>query len=115
MNMDQPKTSTSAAYGTKTIFEKNIPIQFPDFAVTFTGTTPANAGNSEIKIPLGDFYKFDVTNGTDSQVVSWSSGTGLIGPRPFTVGGKSYWLELRMSEKLGWLKDNELVISPKSI
>jgi len=43
-------------------------------------------------------------------VISWTTGTGIIDPTDFEFGGKSYHLELRRSEKLGKLKDNELVI-----
>jgi len=43
-------------------------------------------------------------------MVSWTSGTGLIGPMDFEIGGKHYQLELRHSDKLGKLNDDELVI-----
>jgi hypothetical protein len=43
-------------------------------------------------------------------VVSWTTGTGLIGPMDFEIGSKHYQLELRHSDKLGKLQDNELVI-----
>jgi hypothetical protein len=43
--------------------------------------------------------------------VSWSSGTGDIGPALFRVGSKQFALELSRSDKLGPLKANELVIS----
>jgi hypothetical protein len=34
-------------------------------------------------------------------MVSWTTGTGLIGPIDFEIGGKHYRLELRHSDKLG--------------
>jgi hypothetical protein len=45
-------------------------------------------------------------------MVSWTTGTGLIGPMDFEIGGKHYRLELRHSHTLGKLQDNELVIWP---
>jgi hypothetical protein len=51
-----------------------------------------------------------VRNANVEKVVSWSSGTGDIAPVEFEIGGKHYQLELRHSEKLGKLQDNELVI-----
>jgi hypothetical protein len=43
-------------------------------------------------------------------MVSWTTGTGIIDPTDFEFDGKRYHLELSHSEKLGKLKDNELVI-----
>ena len=45
-------------------------------------------------------------------MVSWITGTGLIGPMDFEIGGKHYRLELRYWDTLGKLQDNELVIWP---
>jgi hypothetical protein len=44
-------------------------------------------------------------------MISWSSGTGDIGPTIFHVGNEQFWLELKRSDKLGKLKDDELVVS----
>jgi len=38
------------------------------------------------------------------------TGTGVIDPTDFDIRGKHYQLELRHSDKLGKLQDNELVI-----
>jgi hypothetical protein len=43
-------------------------------------------------------------------MVSWTTGTGVIDPTDFEIAGKHYQLELRRSDKLGKLKENELVI-----
>ena len=43
-------------------------------------------------------------------MVSWTTGTGVIDPTNFEIDGKHYQLELHRSDKLGKLKDNELVI-----
>jgi hypothetical protein len=43
-------------------------------------------------------------------MVSWTTGPGVIDPTDFDIGGKHCQLELRHSDKLGKLQDNELVI-----
>ena len=43
-------------------------------------------------------------------MISWTTGTGVIDPTDFEIDGKRYLLELRHSDKLGKLQDNELVI-----
>ena len=44
------------------------------------------------------------------QDVSWSAGIGDIGPALFELGGHTYRLELRQSDALGRLADDELVL-----
>ena len=82
-------------------------IEFPDFTVEYLGerrkTLPV--------CPRGFlYYDFKVSRGKAEKVVSWTTGTGIIDPTDFEFDGKRYHLELRHSEKLGKLKDNELVI-----
>lgn len=55
-------------------------------------------------------YDFKVYQGSQSQLISWSSGTGDIGPTLFELAGNRYALELAMSDKLGILDENELVL-----
>ena len=56
------------------------------------------------------YYDFKISKGKAEKLVSWTTGTGLIGPMDFEIDGKHYQLELRHSDKLGKLKENELVI-----
>ena len=62
--------------------------------------------------PRGFLYSdFKATAGGRAKDVSWSSGTGDVGPVFFEVGGKKFVLELSRSEAFkGWLKDDELVL-----
>lgn len=83
-------------------------MQFGNFTLTFTGERRVVTE----KFPPGMiFYDFRVTSPAGNQTISWSSGTGDIGPAVFKVGGEQFWLELKRSDKLGKLKDNELVVS----
>ena len=56
------------------------------------------------------YYDCKVSNGTAEKMVSWTTGTGVIDPTDFEISGKHYQLELRHSDKLGKLQENELAI-----
>jgi hypothetical protein len=97
----------NASYGTRVKFRANQKIDFPDFRVEYLG--------ERRKIlpvyPRGFlYYDFKIARGKTEKVVSWTTGTGIIDPTDFEFDGKGYHLELRRSEKLGKLNDNELVI-----
>jgi hypothetical protein len=100
-------TEENASYGTRVKYRASQKIDFPDFTVEYLGerrkTLPV--------YPRGFlYYDFKITRGKAEKVVSWTTGTGIIDPTDFEFDGKPYHLELRRSEKLGKLKDNELVI-----
>ena len=97
----------NASYGTRVKYRASQKIEFPDFTIEYIGerrkTLPV--------YPRGFlYYDFKITRGKTDKVVSWTTGTGIIAPTDFEFDGKPYHLELRRSEKLGKLKDNELVI-----
>jgi hypothetical protein len=86
-------------------------IEFPDFTVEYVG----ERRQSLPVYPRGFlYYDFKVRTGNIEKVVSWSSGTGDIGPVEFEIGSKQFLLELRRSDKLGKLNNDELVIRPAS-
>jgi hypothetical protein len=96
-----------ASYGTRVKYRPGEKIEFPDFTIEYIGErrkdTPA--------YPRGFlYYDFKVRTANIEKVVSWSSGTGDIGPVDFEISGKRFLLELRRSDKLGRLNENELVI-----
>jgi hypothetical protein len=96
-----------ASYGTRVKYRAGQKIEFPDFTVEYLGerreTIPV--------YPRGFlYYDFKVSKGKTEKVVSWTTGTGVIDPTDFEIGGKHYQLELRHSDKLGKLKENELAI-----
>ena len=96
-----------AAYGTRVKYRPGQKIEFPDFAVVYVGERRKT-------VPVYPrpfiYYDFKVRKGNAEKMVSWTIGTGLIGPMEFKIGGKHCQLELRHSNKLGKLNDNELVI-----
>jgi hypothetical protein len=56
-------------------------------------------------------HDFKVRGKGDEQTVSWSAGTGDIGPTRFVVNGTQFQIELSRSDKLGRLRDDEMVVS----
>jgi hypothetical protein len=95
-------------YGTRVSFSRGRPLKFPDFVLEYVG----NRRVSSKQYPRGFLYRdFTVSSGSERIGVSWTAGTGDIGPTPFTVGGKRFGLELVRSDSLGPLKPNELVIT----
>jgi hypothetical protein len=97
----------TASYGTRVKYRARQKIEFPDFAVEYLG----ERRKSLPVYPRGFlYYDFKISRGKAEKVISWTTGTGIIDPTDFEFDGKHYYLELRRSEKLGILKDNELVI-----
>jgi hypothetical protein len=98
---------TAAKYDAKVSYGKKQPLVFPDFTLTY-------AGARQVSPPPGlrawTVHDFIVNASGKEQKVSWSSGTGDIGPTPFAVGGKKFLLELAISDTLGKLKEGELVV-----
>jgi len=69
-------------------------IEFPDFTIKYVGERSKS-------VPVYPrpfiYYDFKVSKGKTEKMVSWTTGTGLIGPRDFEIDGKHYRLELRHS------------------
>jgi len=101
-------SARAADFGAKVTYQKDTPMQFGHFTLTFVGERRVVTE----KFPPGmTFYNFRVASQAGNQTISWSSGTGDIGPTVFKVGSEQFWLELKRSDKLGKLKDSELVVS----
>ena len=97
-------------YSTRVKFKENQELAFPDFTLRYSGKTQAVPK----QYPRGfTYFNFVVKADKHSQNIRWSSGTGDIGPLNFSVDGKPFSLELRVSDKLGTLARDELVISPR--
>lgn len=101
-------SARAADFGVKVAYRKDTPVQFGRFTLTFVGERRVVTE----KFPPGmTFYDFRIATPAGNQTISWSSGTGDIGPAVFKVGGEQFWLELKRSDKQGKLKDSELVVS----
>jgi hypothetical protein len=102
----------ASEYGEKVQFKKDVSIKFPDFSVTYLG-------QRRVEVPVFKpgflYHDFGIdTPGGVRKTVSWSSGTGEIGPQLFDIRGRRYCLELKASVGYpGWLKPDEVVIWPE--
>jgi hypothetical protein len=97
----------NASYGTRVKYKAGQKIEFPDFTIEYVG----ERRKSVSVYPRGFlYYDFKISREKTEKVVSWTAGTGDIAPAQFEIAGKNYQLELRHSDQLGKLKDNELVI-----
>ena len=97
----------TAAYGTRVKYRPGEKIEFPDFTIEYVGKRK----KSVPLYPRGFFYyEFKLSKGSVEKIVSWTSGTRDICPADFEIGGNHYQLELRHSDKLGKLGENEFVI-----
>ncbi len=95
-------------YGKKVRFEKGESINFPDFSLEYRG----QRREASPRYSRGFlFYDFVAKTEHGSVPVSWSSGTGEIAPTRFKIGADEFEIELKRSDKLGPLKDDELVVT----
>lgn len=101
-------SGNSNQYGKKVYYQDHSPKQYPDFTIKFIGERVEDSPRANFKFT---FYDFEVAKGNEKKIVSWSSGTGDIGPLYFNVGGKEYAMEISLSEAYkGFMNDGEMVI-----
>ena len=94
-------------YGAKVRYSAGKPLVFPDLTLEYAGERRVES----TQYPRG-FVVHDFMARHDGQEarVSWSAGTGDIGPTLFDLAGRRYRLELDRSDALGSLRDGELVL-----
>lgn len=98
----------AAEFGQPVTFAKGRPVEVGGLVVEYLGDRHVD---HPVFKPGFTFQDFRIGNGKESKTVSWSGGTGCIGPVDFSLGGVTYMLELRASvARKGWLKDNQLVL-----
>ncbi len=94
-------------YGQKVRFAKGQALQFADFSLKFGGQTHVKVKN----YPNGFVYEnFVVTANGVTQKIIWTMGTGLLDPTDFSVGNKSFMLELKSSDIAGKMDKDELIV-----
>jgi hypothetical protein len=98
----------TVSYGSKVRFRTDRVVRYPDFQVTYVGKRHV----APPQYPRGWWtFDFKVRGKDGEQTVSWSAGTGDIGPTRFVVNGAQFQIELSRSDKLGQLRDDEMVVS----
>lgn len=103
-----PKSQNAVQpYGQKVRFAKGQSLSFADFALRFDGQTHVKFKN----YPNGFVYEnFTATASGKSQKIIWSMGTGLLDPADFSIAGGDYVLELKSSDILGKMDEDELIV-----
>jgi hypothetical protein len=100
-------------YGEKVSYSSGKELKFPDFTIKFTGKREQKYPNENSNRSM-TFYDFEVAKGEAKKKVSWSSGTGDIGPAFFEIGGGNFVLELSQSDLLKSLEEGFFVIWKKA-
>jgi len=101
-------TTQQPSYGVKIQYVQGQPLSFPDIILEFVGKRESPPSDYYPRSMY--YYDFKVYRDSQSQLISWSAGTGDIGPTVFELAGNRYALELAISDKLGILDENELVL-----
>jgi hypothetical protein len=103
----QQSLSEHYAYGQKINYLDRKSKQLPDISVRFVGERKENS-----KIFPSGFVNedFEVVKAVETKKVSWSSGTGDIGPIFFDIGGEPYVLELAISDVYDVMNNGEMVV-----
>jgi len=96
-----------APYNTKVSYREKETLAFLDFSLVYTGVSKANPPKG---LHAWTIHHFTVTSKEGEQKITWSAGTGDIGPTLFQVGAQKFLLELLRSDTLGKLAEGELVI-----
>ena len=95
-------------YGAWTEYRLSRAAPFAHFTLEYLGERHVENAH----FPPGfTHHDFVATTPSERVQLSWSSGTGDIGPAPFTIAGERFTLELRLSDELGPLAANELVVN----
>ena len=94
-------------YSQKIRFRQGKPLQFADFILTFDGQTHVKVE----RYPNGFVYEnFTVTAKGVPQKIIWTMGTGVLDPTDFSVAGQPFMLELKSSDILGPMEEDQLVV-----
>lgn len=94
-----------ARYGTKVTAAVGQTVRFPDFELRPLGVRVVQPEHTVHLV----YHDFELTSGPTKEVI-YSGGTGDIGPQPFCFQGRSYELEIQISDKLGGLSEDQLVV-----
>lgn len=109
--LEKKVAKATYSFGTRVKYALGQKLDFADLTLEFIG---------ERRVPVSPqsarqfvFYDFKAKQTDEEKIVSWSSGTGDIAPTKFESGGTHYQLELGISDKIGRLANNELIVWKK--
>jgi hypothetical protein len=107
-NVSSQPPNAEYEYGRKINYSDHETKKLPDFSIRFLKERHQESS----VFPRGfTFYDFEVTKAEEKKTISWSSGTGDIGPTFFDLAGEKYVFELKASKAYdGFVKDGEMVL-----
>jgi hypothetical protein len=100
--------SMKAEMGKPQKFQKDVPVHYPDFTVTYKG---GRMDPNQKPRPMG-YDDFEISAGNEKKTVSWTSGSGDISAAGFKWNGRWYTLDLvkgSLVVKPNW--DEEFVVA----
>ena len=102
------QTGRAYQYGKKIDYSDQEVKKLPDISIRFL----EKRREASPVFPRGfTYYDFEVMKGEEKKKISWSSGTGVIGPTYFEIAGEEYVLELAASKAhRGFMEEGEMVI-----
>ena len=108
------KLNNIAEYDNIVKFDNDVPIKFPDFEMTYVGERKDTSIFPNGSTFTFTYNVFKLKNDIKSDSVTWTSGTGEIGPIYFEFSGSKYSIELKYWEKQKKkLDEDELVITKR--
>jgi hypothetical protein len=100
-----------AKYGKWKRYSKEYFLIYPDLNLHYKGTSLGAFYPGSSTRRMGDEYNFIAESGNHKVDISWSQGTGEIGPVFFTLADKNFVIEMERSEILDqWALDDTLII-----
>ncbi len=98
-------------FASKLKFSQNQPVIFEKFTIIYIDKRE-NGFYPNTTRRLAPFLDFRLETGGKTITLSYSAGTGDIGPVFFAAGDDCFKLELDMAEGIGRLADDEMVVTP---
>src|SRR5437762_11661063 len=84
------KSQGKGRYGKPVTFSKDKPVSFPDFDIVYTGESSKTSTFPNGNSFTFKYQNFTVFKGSDTKLVQWTTGTGIIEPIAFELGGAKY-------------------------
>jgi len=88
-------------YGNILNFQEADSFELSDFTISFLGETKVEKDNYVNKYFV--YYDYEIKNGADSIIVSWTPGTGFVSPGNFEFGGKKWVLDIQPGQGISIL------------
>ncbi|MCI0448265.1 MAG: hypothetical protein L0Y79_00580 [Chlorobi bacterium] len=106
-------SDSTGNYGEVVRFEKDKPVKYPDFEITYLGERKQTATFPNGSSFTFTYQDFKIKSANEEKTISWTSGTGDISPAYLEAAGMQFMLELRAYENGKKRIDNDQVVITK--